>query len=246
MILIRFDDLCPRMNWKSFVAIKEVLHGYNIKSILGVIPENLDPGLNLCRPNFSFYQSIRSYAAYGDSIAQHGTYHLYTSKSSGILKINNNSEFAGHPFEYQLSLLNHGKRLLASHGIYPSLFMAPSHSFDFTTLQVLSHLGYTCVTDGYGFYPYKIHDILLIPQLVSSYLPLPSSSVQTICLHTNTMTETKISKFINFVHEHHPRFVSLQKVISDYDDNVNSWFSRSTTMLALRLKRSLIREYDCF
>ena len=238
MILIRFDDLCPRMNWESFVAIKEVLHAYNIKSILGVIPENLDPGLNLFPSNPSFHQSIRSYAAYGDSIAQHGTYHLYTSKSSGILKINNNSEFSGHSYDYQYSLLNHGKRILESYGIYPSLFMAPSHSFDLTTLRALSHLGYTCITDGYGFYPYKVLNIMLIPQLVSTYMPLPSSVVQTICLHTNTMSDIQISNFISFIHAHHSHFISLQKVILDYDANINSWFSRFTTKFALQFMRS--------
>ena len=238
MILIRFDDICPRMNWANFLAIKNALHRFNLKSILGVVPENHDPSLNVSSFNPHFYRQILLYAAYGDSIAQHGTYHLYTSSSSGILEINNNSEFAGHSFSYQYNLIKHGKQLLGANGIHPSLFMAPSHSFDKNTLKALSMLGFKYLTDGYGWHPYYINDILLIPQLAANYLPLPHSVLQTICLHTNTMTEQQVSSFIRFIYSNHSRIVSFDDVIKNHSDYHRLGFSRHITKVLLRIKRS--------
>ena len=65
------------MNWENFSAIKNVLVKYNIKSILGVVPENKDPHLNVSSYYSGFFQSIRDCADYGDSIAQHGTIPLH-------------------------------------------------------------------------------------------------------------------------------------------------------------------------
>jgi len=227
------------MNWDNFLAIKKVLHKFNIKAILGVVPENHDPSLNVSTFNPAFYHSIRSYAAYGDSIAQHGTYHLYTSSSSGILQINKNSEFAGHSLTYQYNLLKHGKLLLEANGIHTSLFMAPSHSFDYSTLQALYMLGFKYITDGYGWHPYRINNMVLIPQLAANYLPLPDATLQTICLHTNMMTDLQISRLIRFISHNHSRFVSLDDVVSNNVGEKKHRLPRVFTKFALRLKRSL-------
>ena len=44
-IILRFDDICPNMNWDSFLYIKEHLMQLGIRSLLGVIPDNQDKKL---------------------------------------------------------------------------------------------------------------------------------------------------------------------------------------------------------
>ena len=38
-ILIRFDDIAPNMNWEMMDRCQNLLDGYNIKPVLGVIPD---------------------------------------------------------------------------------------------------------------------------------------------------------------------------------------------------------------
>ena len=76
--IIRFDDITSSMNWDNFLKIKEVLQAYDIKALLGVVPDNKDKTLMLSK-NISesdFFKKILEYKNYGDTIAQHGTHHI--------------------------------------------------------------------------------------------------------------------------------------------------------------------------
>ena len=44
-ILIRFDDIAPNMNWAMMDKCQNLLNSYDIKPVLGVIPNNEDPDL---------------------------------------------------------------------------------------------------------------------------------------------------------------------------------------------------------
>ena len=44
-ILIRFDDIAPNMNWEMMDKCEKLLDGFNIKPVLGVIPNNKDQEL---------------------------------------------------------------------------------------------------------------------------------------------------------------------------------------------------------
>ena len=41
-LIIRFDDICPNLNWEIFFLIKKELQDLGIRSVLGVIPDNKD------------------------------------------------------------------------------------------------------------------------------------------------------------------------------------------------------------
>lgn len=209
--ILRFDDITPGMDWDKFFKIKIIAESYNIKSILGVVPQNKDPKLSpkklMCETEF--FNKLKGYVEHGDTIAQHGTYHLYTTANSGILGINNKSEFAGHSYDEQKKKLLTGKEILQQHGIWQPYFMAPSHSFDINTLKALKALDFEAITDGYGLYPYKILGITLIPQLVSKPIKFMHIGVQTICLHTNSMNEKSINNFIDFLDANHSQFISF-------------------------------------
>ena len=98
-IIVRFDDICPNMDWEKFIFIKNNLKDLGIRSLLGVIPSNKDKSFLNYEYKENFFELIYDFKDYGDTIAQHGTHHKYTTNSEGILKINKRSEFAGHDFE---------------------------------------------------------------------------------------------------------------------------------------------------
>lgn len=216
MYIVRFDDITPGMNWDNFFKVKKTLEKYNIVSVLGVVPSNQDPNLNIEDPISleDFFYRIRAYKKYGDTIAQHGTHHLYDTQDSGLLKINNDSEFAGNPYIKQLSRLASGKEILESHGVWEPFFMAPAHSFDLNTLRALKELGFKAVTDGYGFYPYQVEGINLVPQLVGKPIPKINFGIQTICLHTNSMSEDEINRFNEFIHNNNKCFLDFKLIIN--------------------------------
>jgi len=183
--------------------------------VLGVVPECLDKSLTVETIESNFFERIRKWRDYGDAILQHGTHHLYTTKNAGILEINNNSEFAGLSYKVQYDLLSKGKRILEGERCWQPYFMAPSHSFDSNTLKALSDLGFVSISDGYGFVPYMMNDIMLVPQLFSRpfrFIP----GVSTICIHINQMSDSEIRSLRYFIMNNTKHFVDFKKIKSKY------------------------------
>jgi predicted deacetylase len=210
--ILRFDDITPGMAMSKFLPLKHVLEELNIYSVLGVVPDCRDPKLYIEDGNsVDFFNYVRSWKKYGDTIAQHGTYHVYDSLNSGILKINKNSEFAGHEYDIQLEKLKSGKEILLRENVWQPYFMAPSHSFDKNTLKALSALGFEKLTDGYGFFPYRLCGVLLVPQLFS--IPISFGfGYLTICVHINSMSQDQINELINFIRANRSKFVDFKKI----------------------------------
>lgn len=214
--IIRFDDITPGMHWDNFLSIKKVLENYNIYTVLGVVPENRDPKLSI-KPGMSdknFFTEMKKYKKYGDTIVQHGTYHQYINKSSGLLDINDDSEFSGLSYEEQFQKLKIGKEVLESQGVWQPYFMAPSHSFDLNTLKALKALSFKAITDGYGFYPYQVEGITLVPQLVGKPIPFIPFGVQTICLHTNSMNNNDLNYIVDFIINNHYKFIDFKEAVN--------------------------------
>lgn len=241
--ILRFDDITLDMDWGNFTKIKRIAEKYKIYSILGVVPENRDPKLSVAKTlsKAEFFSNIKEYVEYGDTIAQHGTFHLYTTKNSGLLKINNKSEFAGHSYAEQLSKLKEGKEILQRHGIWQPYFMAPSHSFDRNTLKALNELGFEAITDGYGFYSYEIEGITLMPQLVSKPIKSIPFGIQTICLHTNNMDLFSIETLIEFIESNSRNFISFEdalkiKANNKHVDEITHHFSKLSLQALRKLK----------
>jgi len=170
---------------------------------------NKDKHLKKYEYKEDFFDKIRLYKDYGDTIAQHGTFHNYTSNSSGILGINSNSEFAGHSYKYQYELIKKGKEILNKNSCWQPIFMAPAHSFDENTLKSLKRLNFKSITDGYGFYPIKKEGIDHVPQLSAKPFNV-GFGLATICLHTNSLSKKDANKFINFIKNNRSRIISYQ------------------------------------
>ena len=165
--IFRLDDIHPKMNHDNFDRMINLMSKYSIKGILGVIPENKDQKLMIQNEDLNFWNQMINLESMGYWIAQHGYQHIYDSNDGGVLNLNKQSEFAGHSYDVQKIKLEEGKKILESKGLNPKVFMAPSHSFDNTTVKVIKQFGYA-ITDGFGLFPKKKDGVLYIPQLFAS------------------------------------------------------------------------------
>lgn len=218
-IIIRIDDVVPSMNWRNFDIVFDTINQINKKCLLGVVPDCRDQNLNIGRPRVDFYNFVRFAINSGHSVAQHGYQHLYKTANPGLLKINNRSEFAGLEFSEQYEKLKNGKDLMLSENIWQPIFMAPSHSFDQSTLRALEKLCFTTVTDGFGLYPFRCGDLTFIPQNTAKPLPIPFG-IQTMCLHLNNICDVEIKSITEYIIRNQENIISIE------DIDLTSWKSR--------------------
>jgi predicted deacetylase len=198
------------MDWKKFGVFESLARELNVPLVLGVVPDCVDPKLSVGPVEPRFWDRVREWAGFGWTIAQHGHRHEYLTKEGGLFGVGKKSEFAGRPLDEQLAALARGKEILQAEGVWQPVFMAPGHSLDQNTLLALAQLGFQCITDGYGIYPYSIGEITAVPQLFS----VPAHfgfGIYTVCLHVNRMTDAQISRMVDFVRANHDRFVSFDQ-----------------------------------
>lgn len=162
-ILIRFDDICPTMNFKQFERAIGLMDKYHIKPLLGVIPDCNDKELMLSPYRDDFWAWLKRLQDNGYTIAMHGLNHIFTSKTRGIINSRHISEFAGHSLDEQIYKINRGKAILLSHGIETDVFFAPAHSYDENTLIALAHNGFHYVSDSKSEKPYMLHNVKCLP-----------------------------------------------------------------------------------
>lgn len=195
-IMFRMDDITADMDWGRFNQVRAVFEKYRICPLLGVVPDNQDKKLMVQDRQKDFWDILHSLKKQGWMIAQHGTYHKYVTDDSGLLGLKNASEFAGLSYEEQFSKLQAGKRILEEHGIYTDIFMAPGHTFDRNTVKALCHLGFHTITDGLYKRPYYYEKMLFVPCRLQEYRNV--KDIDTICLHSNLMSEKDIKNLEQF------------------------------------------------
>jgi predicted deacetylase len=218
--LIRFDDICPTMNWGVWDKIEQLLTPLEIKPLLAVIPDNQDPNLLFCPPNQRFWQRVREWQARGWSIALHGYQHRYVNNNGGMLKLSRKSEFAGLPRDAQEFKLHAGLAKFEKEGIRANAWVAPSHSFDETTVQLLSEAGIRVISDGLTILPFEgKYGITWVPQQMWEFRRR-KRGVWTVCFHHNTWNEAKCDQFCREVRE-------FRHNIETLDDVVCGWAGRT-------------------
>ena len=185
--MIRLDDITPDMDWERFYQAKEILDQYDIRPLIGVVPNNQDASLHKEEGREDFWNVIRGLQESGWAVAQHGTYHCYETEDSGILGINPFSEFAGLSYDVQVKKLQTGRKILEENGVRTDIFMAPGHTYDKNTLKALKECGFHVITDGLSSKPYIEEGILCIPCRLRGFKK--PDGMDTICLHTNLMDE---------------------------------------------------------
>lgn len=71
-ILIRFDDICPTMNFEQFHLAETMMDKYQIKPLVGVVPDCRDSDLLISDGKNDFWDYVLALQKKGYTIAMHG------------------------------------------------------------------------------------------------------------------------------------------------------------------------------
>lgn len=183
-IVVRLEDICPTMDLDKFVLYKNFFDEVGIKPLLCIVPDNKDPKLVKGTFNRDFWGLMRRLKDEGWGIAMHGTHHLATGKSIGILSGEVPTEFAGRTYDLQLKMLREGKHLLSQNGLDTEVFVAPHHSYDRETLKACKKLGLNYISDGMSKSPYMLEGVKCIP--ASPSWKHHKSGILTMCINCST------------------------------------------------------------
>lgn len=161
---VRFDDICPTMDYNQFQRAKTLMDKYGIKPLLGIIPENKDEDQMKCAEDPDFWAEMRDLQSRGWAMALHGCNHIYNNENPKTMVCGRkHSEFAGNDYITQYETIKRGKEILENHGINTDIFFAPAHTYDKITLKALAANGLKYNIDGLSSKPYKQCGIINIP-----------------------------------------------------------------------------------
>ena len=211
--IIRFDDICPSMNWDSWGKVESVLIAANVKPILAIVPNNRDPKLNVMALRQDFWAQVRRWQSFGWVIALHGYEHWYETTDSGLVGINQLSEFAGVSRKAQLHKLQEGLRIFAENGVVTDTWVAPGHSFDAITVELLNELGVKIISDGFYFRPVSHLGVTWVPQQLWRFHRFPFG-IWTVCYHSNNFNEDDIKGLANDLMDYRSQLIGLDELIA--------------------------------
>jgi predicted deacetylase len=131
-LLIRFDDIAPNMNWSLMNKCENLFDKYNIKPLLGIIPQNQDKELQAYKKNENFWDQARTWQKKGWEISMHGFSHVYDRETNrkDYFGYGGRSEFFGRDFETQEMRIRKGLQVFRDEKINIRSFFAPNHTCD--------------------------------------------------------------------------------------------------------------------
>lgn len=242
--LIRFDDICPTMNWGIWDQIEYCLKSLEINPILAVIPDNQDPKLKVHEANPDFWSRVRAWQAMGWTIGLHGYQHKYETNNAGIVGLNKYSEFAGLSIDVQRRKINKAIDILKKENVRPELWIAPAHSFDESTLQVLKSQGIKIISDGMFVNPVRDRNgFTWIPQQMWRFRKMPFG-VWTICYHPNDWEVNELLPFKRDITKYKRFIVHVNHFKNPYrveDCGFLDMASSKLLLMSTRLRRTYRR-----
>lgn len=210
--LVRFDDICPTMNWTIWDTIERILDEKNIKPIVAVVPDNQDQSLMFEGPKENFWERVRSWCDKGWGIGLHGYQHIYKTQDSGMIGINSRSEFAGLPATIQKDQLEKALRIFQKENVRVDAWVAPAHSFDQVTLDILKSLGVTTISDGYYTRAVRDGEMNWIPQQIWRFEG-KNTGLWTVCYHHNAWSDQCLQIFKSDIEKYQSKIISLADVL---------------------------------
>ena len=184
--LLRFDDICPTMNWKVWSEIEAALVQRDLKPILAVVPDNQDQVLKVNIPRNDVQVTV-----------------------AGV---------------EQEEKLRRGVEIFERHGVKPRLWIAPSNSFDASTVSLLSRFGISMICDGYFRFPFVCRrNMFWVPQQLFCFRPAPPG-IWTVCYHHNHWTAADLRKFRDDLRRYGPEISSLDDIVQEWEGR-RSWWS---------------------
>ena len=225
--IIRLDDACENHDIAKWSEIEKLLDSYSIKPIVGIVPFNEDDALNYSGKINNFWELIRRWQSKKWLIALHGYNHVcfkLDKKKKQFLPLNDISEFVGLNINEQKEKLVNAIEIFQKNGISPSIFMAPCHSFDMSTLIALrSVTNINNISDGFSFRPYRRYGFNWIPQQLWKFRLLPFG-IWTICLHPSSMTSENIKSLSKTLLLHGNKFINPESILQNSNlSEFNLW-----------------------
>jgi len=212
--LLRFDDLCPTMDWAAWDAVEALLVRHGVRPILAVVPDNRDPGLMVAPAAADFWERVRAWQARGWAIGLHGWQHTYVNREPGILRLNPFSEFAGLGYPEQYAKLRQGLELFRREGVRADAWIAPGHSFDHVTIRALHDLGLPVISDGMALAPYRDPSgALWVPQQFARMRAMPFG-LWTFCYHINGLDAAGLADFGRRLERLRPAMIALPQAMA--------------------------------
>ena len=213
-ILIRLDDIAEHMNWDLMEKSELLFEKYQIKPVLGVIPNNKDKHLMSYPKKNEFWEKVRNWRDKGWEISMHGSTHVYDTKSNNqdYFNYGGDSEFCGHSLEAQTEKINNGLKKFKNEKIIIRSFFAPNHTYDKNTLAALKNSGIKEIIDGYGLLPYTENGIKFIPQLFYKLIALPFG-IQTTQIHLNYWEKEDFDDFEKFVIKNSKKIITYDQAL---------------------------------
>jgi predicted deacetylase len=252
--LLRFDDLCPTMNWDIWNRIETILLDTGVKPLLAVVPDNRDNELMNSAPDAGFWDRVRGWQRNGWAIGLHGYQHIYEMREPVVGGVGNRSEFAGLPEKAQRYKLEQGLAIFAREGIRARLWIAPGHGSDDITLGLLKELKLGVVSDGLTVLPWRdARGLVRIPQQMWRFRRMPFG-LWTVCMHHNHWAQQDLDGFERNTQRYRKAITSLEDVLLQYDTEPapflcdplgrwpgeSSWLSRGMGRIILwRTQRTL-------
>lgn len=240
--IVRFDDICPTMNWNVWDEIESILVERNIKPIVSIIPDNNDPNLKINEKNDLFWERVRKWQEYGWSIGLHGYKHILKESNYGLVPIAKKTEFVGDSFEDQLERLTAGINIMKKQKIYPKVWVAPAHSFDINTLLALKKLNIKVISDGFYLRPHTDkYNFFWVPQQLWKFRKM-MFGVWTICYHHNNWRDIEVIKFREDMDNYKAQITSIEYLYEEFSKRSPSVLDKISPLIyifLLRIKRSI-------
>ena len=204
--ILRLDDAAEKMDVEKWHRMEQLLDKYNIKPLVGVIPDCKDRMMDEYQIDEKFWDKVKCWERKGWTIALHGYEHVYCTDNGGINPVNPRSEFAGVPLEEQKRKVREGIKIFKAHGINPKVFFAPSHTFDEKTIEAIkTESEIRIISDTIANKPYTKYGMTFVPQQSGRVRTLPFNTV-TFCYHPNMMTEEDFDDLDTFINRHKKLF----------------------------------------
>lgn len=222
---MRLDDACQKMDLEKWDRMESLLTKYNIRPVVGVIPNCKDPDMDKYDwDEPGFLERKNRWQKKGWELALHGYTHVFETNSGGINPVHQRSEFAGHPLEIQKEKIQKGLEQFRKWDINPKVFIAPAHTFDEVTLEAIKEcseikfISDTVATDSYIKY-----GLTFVPQQTGRVRKLPFEKV-TFCYHPNIMDDEAFMILEAFIKDNQSDFIDFPLEDSDRQLNIKDKF----------------------
>ena len=210
MYFIRLDDASEKRDIVKWDRMEDLLDKYNIKPLVGVIPQNEDESMQDYVIDEHFWQRVETWQNKGWTIAMHGYNHKFITTDGGLNPINLRSEFAGVSLDEQIKKISKGIKILGLHNIKPKVFFAPAHTFDKNTLEALRCASeIRIISDTISNKSYKKNGFTFIPQQSGKVRKLPFKTV-TFCYHPNIMSNEDFDELESFIIKNRSKFKNYE------------------------------------